>query len=53
LPAIGDGYRASAPFGMITLLDGGKESVHVHQCDGAGPDLRAIFSALICISHML
>jgi hypothetical protein len=27
----------STPFGMIALLDRGKEGIHVHQCNDAGP----------------
>ena len=27
---------------MITLFNGGKEGVHVYQCNGAGPDFVAM-----------
>ena len=55
LPAIGDGYRTSAPFGMIALFDRGKEGIHVYQCNGAGPDYGTVNEGfgMICMMFIL
>ena len=34
--------QVSRVLGTIALLDRGKEGIHVHQCNGAGPDYGSI-----------
>ena len=43
LQSIGNRYRTAPPLGTVSLLNGGKKSVHINQQNGSGPWLRVDF----------